>query len=111
MRAAREHPRLVVAKALGMLCLVGCGFALGLLVGGGEEVPRSTQLRLLTAERTARSAVHVNRDTRAQLARERAARAHAEDRLRVAKRNNVKLRRNLRVVRRALLRERRRADD
>ncbi len=110
-RAVTEHPRLVVAKAIGMLCLVGCGLALGLLLRGGDEVPRSTQVRLVSAELSARNEASVNREMRAQLERARAARAHAEERLRVAKRNNVKLRREIRVVRRALLRARRRASD
>ena len=113
MRAAREHPRLVAAQIVGVLCILGCAFALGLLLGGGDgddeqedRVARSTQLRLITAERTRRGDADALRETRALLTRSREVRTRMRARLRNAVRDNVKLRRDLRVVRRALLRER-----
>ena len=41
MRAAREQPRLVTAKALGLLCLAACGVVLGLSLGGDSGADAS----------------------------------------------------------------------
>ncbi len=112
MRAVREQPRLVVAKALGMLCLVACGLVLGLLLGGdgrdaaAEQASRTAQLRLVATERTLRGESDQLRDTRALLARSRAVRARTRARFRAAQRENAELRSDLRRARRAAVRAR-----
>ncbi len=114
IRAAREQPRLVVAKTLGLLGLLVCGVAFGALLGGDsgadarDDAARTTQLRLVGTERALRSEGDLLRTTRARLDRSRTARARTAARLRTAQRTSVKLRRDLRRVRRALIRARER---
>lgn len=112
MRAAREHPRLVVAKALGLLAVAACGLVLGLLLRGdggavaSADAARSAQVRLISTQQTLRSEAVLLETTRAQLDRSRAARKRTAVRLRTAQRASAKLRRDLRRVRRALIRAR-----
>lgn len=112
MRAAREHPRLVVAKALGLLGVAACGLVLGLLLRGDSganasaDAARTAHVRLISTEQTLRSEADLLQTTRAQLDRSRTARIRIAARLRTARRANAKLRRDLRRVRRALTRAR-----
>jgi hypothetical protein len=112
MRAAREQPRIFVAKVLGVLCLMGCSLAAGILLGGGggddnDAVVRAQQSRVRAAERALGDQADELRRARGQLTRERAAHAHTRARLRACARRNVRLRRDLRRARRALARARR----
>lgn len=115
MRAAREQPRLVIAKSLGLLAVAACGVVLGLLLGAdsgpdaGHEAARTTQLRLISTERTLRGQADELHATRARLERARSARARTAARLRATRRANATLRRDLRRVRRALIRARARS--
>lgn len=109
MRVVREQPRLVTAKALGLLCLAACGVVLGMALGGDsgagasdKATARTAHTQLTAAEQSLRGQADLLRATRTQLDRARAARARTAARLRAARRNNVKLRRDLRRVRRAL---------
>lgn len=108
MRVVREQPRLVTAKALGLLCLAACCIVLGLSLGGddgadaSDKAARTAQLQLTAAERSLRGQADRLHQTRAQLDRARASRARTSARLRAARRTNAKLRRDLRRVRRAL---------
>lgn len=110
MRAMREQPRLVVAKALGMLSLVVCSLVLGFLLrgdSGDDEAARSTQLRLVAAERTLRGEAELLRDTRAELAESRVARDRLRARVSATSRSNARLRRGLRASTRRTARLRR----
>lgn len=112
MRIVREQPRLATAKALGLLSLAACGLVLGLLLSGdsgadaNDKAARAAQLRVIAAQQTLRTQADDLRETRTQLERSRTTRARTAARLRATQRANAKLRRDLRRVRRALLRAR-----
>ncbi len=112
MRVVREQPRLATAKALGLLCLAAFALVLGLSLGGNsgadasDDAARTVQLRLTAVEQTLEAQSDRLQQTRAKLERSRRVRARTSARLRAAQRSNVKLRRDLRRVRRALIRAR-----
>ena len=96
MRAAREQPRIVIAKALACLCLLAAGVALGAANDRGDrDDVRAMHVRATAAEQTARDRHAELEETRTQLRDATAARArakHALDRLRSI---NRRLRRDL----------------
>lgn len=102
MRAAREQPRLVIARVLAGICLVLAGVAIGSALNG-EDTRRAdaTQLRLVSAQRSLA-------DGRADLltASDRAGRAEAAARraraqARALARSNRRLRHELAAAKRA----------
>lgn len=109
MRAAREQPRIVIAKTLACLCLLAAGIALGAAIDRGDpDHVRATQVRATAAEQTARDRHAQLEQTRAQLQDATAPRArakHALDRLRGV---NRRLRRDLNEAERLLRQARRR---
>ncbi|MDQ3678386.1 MAG: hypothetical protein M3401_16575 [Actinomycetota bacterium] len=107
-RAISEQPRVAIAKTLGALFLVAVGIAGGaLLASGDHEVPRATQVRLVSAERAARDNSAALDASRAKLKDESALLARAKRRSKALKRTNIRLRRDLRRARRSLRRARR----
>jgi septal ring factor EnvC (AmiA/AmiB activator) len=109
MRAAREHPRLVIAKALAGLLLVAAGIAIGTAMDSGRrEVPHGIQVRLVSAEQSARDQNGELERTSAELKRVTAARTRTEHTLRGLRGANRRLRRDLRVAERSLRRAKRR---
>ena len=107
MRAAREQPRVVIAKALALLCLLAGGIAIGTAIGGGDrDEVRELRVRATSAEQTARTGqVELERiDTERREAV--AARARAKRALARLRRVNRGLRRDLNVTERLLRRAR-----
>lgn len=108
MRRLREQPRITLAAAAGLMCLVLVGIAIGTLIqSGDDDRARAAQTQLVSASHSL-SAQRVER--RAALARaERAelARARAEREVAALKRANRRLRRDLRAANRALHRRQR----
>lgn len=115
MRVMREQPRLVTAKALGLLCLAAVALVLGLSLGGdsgadaSDKAARTAQLRASSTRQALRDQSDRLHETSAKLQRSRQVRARISARLRTAQRANATLRRDLRRVRRALLRARERS--
>lgn len=106
MRALQEQPRLVVAKALGMLLLLGSAFVLGLLLPGeggdadgvaASDPSPTAQPRPIAAQQTPPREDDLLRRTRAQLARSRAAHGRLQMRLRSVSRTSARLQRDLRI--------------
>lgn len=102
MRTVAEQPRLVLARVLGVLCLIAAGVAIGGVLGGGDgDATRATQMRLVSATQSARGQrAEVLRIT-AELDSAVAARTRAERALRYQRRVDRRLRRELKVARRA----------
>ena len=97
MNSVRERPRLVAARLLGVLVLVGVGVAIGAVaVDRSTEVPAQTQAKLNRA--TTASSRQANQLERlaAELERVRADSNHASERSRLLARANSRLRRDLR---------------
>jgi hypothetical protein len=109
MRAVREQPRLVTAKALGALCLVAAGIAIGAVSDGdGGDAAHATQVRLTSAERSARAQRVELQRTRVALERAVAEPARAERTVRDLRRANHRLQRELKAARHAVHRRKRR---
>jgi septal ring factor EnvC (AmiA/AmiB activator) len=113
MRALREQPRLTVAKALALCCLLGVGIAIGAVVGdnGTKATARpqptvdrrlAAAQQVLTEERATVSDLQAQRDsaTTSQAASQRA--------LSTARQQRDRLQQRLHVARRALHRLQRR---
>lgn len=107
MGALRERPRLVVARLLAVVLVLGIGVALGALAGGGPEVPPEAQARLDRAAVVSIRQGHRLDQTGTALARVRAEMTEALDRSRTLADANTRLRRELRRANRDLRRERR----
>lgn len=109
MRAVREQPRLVTAKAFSALCLVGAGIAIGAVIDDdGGDAAHATQVRLSSTERSGRAQRGELRRTRVALERAAARQVRAERTLRDLRRANHRLRRELEAARRAVHRRKRR---
>jgi hypothetical protein len=97
MRALREHPRVTVAKAVGAICLVLIGVAIGAVDGRGDgERMKATEARLVSAQKSVSA-----REAKLRLARTRGQRAaaaldRAQRRISALTRTNHRLRRELR---------------
>jgi septal ring factor EnvC (AmiA/AmiB activator) len=113
MRALREQPRLTVAKALALCCLLGVGIAIGVLVGdGGTKAtarPQPTVDRRLAAaqhdlaqERTTVSELQAQRDSATT------SQAETQRALSTVRQQRDRLQLQLHVARRALHRLQRR---
>ncbi len=109
MRAVREQPRLVTAKALGALCLVAAGIAIGAVIDDdGGDAAHATQVRLSSAERSGRAQRGELQGARVALERAAAQQARAERTTRDLTRANHRLQRELKAARRAVQRWKRR---
>jgi uncharacterized protein HemX len=109
MRAVREQPRLVTAKALWALCLVAAGIAIGVVIADdGGDAAQATQVRLSSAERSGRTQRGELQRTRVTLERAATERARAERALRDLRRANHRLQRQLKAAQRAVHRRKRR---
>jgi septal ring factor EnvC (AmiA/AmiB activator) len=112
MRAIREQPRLVIARALATLCLVAAGIALGAVTrDDGRDKTQAAQARLVSAEQSAREQRAELGRVRAELGRVRteldrviAARKRSVHALHRQRAVNDRLRRSLRLARRAVQR-------
>ena len=109
MRAVREQPRVVIAKALALLCLLAGAIAIGTAINrDNRDEVRDLQVRATTAEQTAR----IRRAELERIDAERreavAARARAKSALARLRRVNRRLRRDLVVTERRLQRARNR---
>ena len=99
MRRLREQPRMTVATVGGLLCLVLIGIAIGTLAAPSDDHrARAAETRLVSASHalTARK-----RELRAAVARAEqaeSARARAEKELTTLRRNDQRLRRDLRAA-------------
>ena len=101
MRAAREQPRLVLARVLGAICLVVAGVGLGVAFDHGDtNRTHAIELRFVSAQRSLAGG-------RAQLWAANARVAHSEDEVRRIRvqaralvRSNRRLRRELATVER-----------
>jgi hypothetical protein len=101
-RAVKERPRVAAAAALGVVALVLIGVALGALMAGAASGPTTTtQLRLASAESTARDAARRIRGAEADVTAAEAALQHSEQRSRKLARRNAELLGALRKARRA----------
>lgn len=107
MRAAREAPRVAIAKALAVACLLAVGLAIGVVIAGdnGDET-RATQVRLDSAERQVHERAAELQRSRTEVRGAVAARARAQRALARLRRENRGLRRDLLVTRYVLRRER-----
>lgn len=102
MRAFTEHPRVAIAKTLGVLCLVAAGVVLGTLVDRGSPgVSRASEVRLASAQRSAQGRRAQLRVTQAELERASTTLARVEQQMRALRRANTRLRHELRAARRA----------
>lgn len=102
MRALREQPRVTVVKVLGAICLVLIGTAIGFALDhGGRDETRAMQVRLTSAQRSARDQRSQVQSASVALRRANAAQALAEHRLIVARRVTARLRRELKAAKRA----------
>lgn len=109
MRAAREQPRIVIAKTLACLCLLAAGIAIGTAIDGGDrDFVRAMQVRASAAEQAARERHAQLAQTRTQLRAATAARARAKHALDRLRRENRRLRRELNVAERRARQARRR---
>lgn len=110
MRAVREHPRVVAARALLAALLVALGVGAGTLVDGGDRENRAEPLKA-RIESAQRSLIAHNAELRTARADARRA-AMTADRaaaaLQAARRTNRRLGRELTSERRALRRAKRR---
>jgi hypothetical protein len=101
-RAFKERPRVAAAAVLGVVALVLIGVALGpLMSGGSPTATTATQLRLASAESTARDAARRLRVAEADLTAAEEPLQHSERRSRKLARRNAELLRALRKARRA----------
>ncbi len=114
MRAIREQPRLVIARVLAALCLIAAGMATGgVSRDDRRDEARAAQTRLVSAQRSVREQSaelqHVRVELRrvsGELDRWIAARRRAVHALHGQRRLNERLRRALRIARRAQQRNR-----
>ena len=101
-RAIRERPRVAVAAVLSVVALVLVGVALGALIAAGPpDATTTTQLRLASAESTARDAVRRLRVAEAHVTRAEEAQQRWEQRAHSLVRRNAELVRELRKARQA----------
>ena len=109
MRRLREQPRMTLATAGGLLCLVLIGIAIGTLAAPSDDHrARAAETRLVSASHalTVRQ-----RELRAAVARAETAEsagAHAEKELTALRHTNQRLRRDLRAANRPRHRRQRR---
>lgn len=109
MRALREQPRVTAAKVLGAICLVLIGTAIGFALDrGGRDETRAMQVRLTSAQQSARDQRSQVRSTGVELRRATAAQARAERSLTDARRVNARLRRELKAAKRSRRKTKRR---
>ena len=109
MRAAREQPRVVIAKALALLCLLVGAIAIGTAINGdNRDEVRELRVRATTAEQMARNHRAELERIDAERGEAVAARARAKRALARVRRVNRILRRDLDVTERRLQRARNR---
>lgn len=103
MRRAREQPRLALAKALVAIGLVLAGVALGVATkhGGDDDRVRATEVRLVSAQRSAAAHASELRTVIAQSEQRAAALRDTRTRIRVLTDSNRRLRQDLRAAKRA----------
>jgi hypothetical protein len=102
MRRAREQPRLALATGVGLCCLVLAGALLGVAAKSGDgDRARATEVRLVSAQRSATACAS---ELRVAIAHsERIARdlRDANGRVRALAKSNRRLRHELQTARRA----------
>jgi chromosome segregation ATPase len=109
MRGLREQPRVAVARVLWALCLIAAGAAIGGIVRDDRrDEARATEVRLSSAQRSVRGQRAELQQTTAQRDRALAQLADARRAVRAQRRSNQRLRRDLRIARRARDRAKRR---
>ena len=109
MRAAREQPRIVIAKTLACVCLLAAGIALGTVVDSDDRnTARAMHLPATAAEQSARDRHAELQHRDADLQRSLAARARARHALERLRRVNGRLRRDLYLAERSLRQARQR---
>lgn len=107
MRAAREQPRVVIAKALALLCLFAVGIAAGATIDRSDrDAERALQIRATTAEQSARTRQGELQEMDAERRSAIAARARAKHALDRLRRVNQRLRRDLYITKTVLRRAR-----
>jgi hypothetical protein len=107
MRALRERPRLVAARALGAAILVTMGIGLGALLDEPSGEPaRQTRDRLQRIKLVSTRRAHALVRTAAALQLQRSALGEARRRSSALERSNDRLRRELRNTQRKLTRAR-----
>lgn len=100
MRAAREQPRIAVARAVVALALIGAGFLIGSVMAGGDHgLARAEQQQTVLARHAAAAEAQL-RTTDERLTGATAALHHIRSRLSAAERANRQLERELRDARR-----------
>jgi hypothetical protein len=108
-RAIRERPRVAAAAVLGVVALVLVGVALGALIPAGPSAATTTtQLRLASAESTARDAARRLRVAEADASNAEEALQRSQRLARNLARKNAELLRGLRKARQAAHRQSRR---
>jgi chromosome segregation ATPase len=115
MRALREQPRLTVATALALCCLLAVGIAIGAAVGdhGTSASARSQPTmdrRLVAAQHELANERTTVGELRVQRGAAAASQAEIQRALSTARQQRQRLQLQLRVARRALHRLRRRAN-
>ena len=101
-RAIKERPRVAAAAVLGAAALVLIGVVLGALIPAGPSAATSTtQLRLASAESTARDAARRLRIAEADASNAEEVLQRSQRRARNLARKNAELLRGLRKARRA----------
>src|SRR5437773_939956 len=102
MRGLREQPRVVVAKTFGAVVLVAIGVAIGVVTKGEDHGPlRATEVRLVSAQRAARTQADQLRVLQGRAERAEAALGRSERRVKSLVRANRRLQRDLTTARRA----------
>src|SRR3954469_3178279 len=100
MRALREQPRVTVAKTLGAVVLVVIGVAIGALVNGADDGRmRATEVRLVSAQRAARTQADQLRVVQGRAERAEAALGRTKRRVKSLVGANRRLQRDLTTAR------------
>jgi hypothetical protein len=101
MRAVRERPRVAAVTVLGVVAVMVCGAAVGVLVAEGRaQVPQTVQVRLASAQQATREQTRLLDAARIEVAETRASLARQTRRSRELARTNARLHHKLRQARR-----------